>query len=287
MKHLLFLPFFFLSCLCYAQVRIQGLNELSSLPLIAPIDTLDNADLHVHYQFSFVKDVRFPTKYTNYSLILQIGPKLSRFSDYNSFFNDSIIVSQELQGVERNKILMGMMSRRNLPYSEEIFKNLSKDNYTVFDKIILDYFYYEEAVPPMEWTITAMEDTTLMGYTCGRATCHFRGRDYTAWFAPDIAIDNGPWKFHGLPGLILQVEEANREFIYRCTAFYRPRGAAPIYKKQNDYVKTTRKKWLNAKERAEKNPSKAMEGIGQVVSRGNASPTAALKERPYNPIELE
>lgn len=34
------------------------------------------------------------------------------------------------------------------------------------------------------------------------ATTQFRGLTYTAWFALDIPINEGPWKFHGLPGLI-------------------------------------------------------------------------------------
>jgi len=44
------------------------------------------------------------------------------------------------------------------------------------------------------------DDTlTVAGYVCQKATCLFRGRDYTAWFSNDIPISNGPWKFGGFP----------------------------------------------------------------------------------------
>lgn len=33
---------------------------------------------------------------------------------------------------------------------------------------------------------------------------NFRGRTWTAWYAEQIPIDAGPWKLHGLPGLILK-----------------------------------------------------------------------------------
>lgn len=43
------------------------------------------------------------------------------------------------------------------------------------------------------------------GIKCQMASVSFRGRDYTAWYAPSIPLKTGPWKFHGLPGLILEV----------------------------------------------------------------------------------
>jgi GLPGLI family protein len=45
----------------------------------------------------------------------------------------------------------------------------------------------------------------ILGYTCNDAKCHFRGRDYVAWFTVDLPFKAAPWKFHGLPGVILQV----------------------------------------------------------------------------------
>lgn len=43
------------------------------------------------------------------------------------------------------------------------------------------------------------------GYECIRAETTFRGREYIAWFSPEIPFDMGPWKFNGLPGLIMEV----------------------------------------------------------------------------------
>jgi GLPGLI family protein len=33
---------------------------------------------------------------------------------------------------------------------------------------------------------------------------HFKGRGYTAWYAPSITNMEGPWKLGGLPGMILE-----------------------------------------------------------------------------------
>lgn len=45
------------------------------------------------------------------------------------------------------------------------------------------------------------------GFICNEASIHFRGRDYTAWYTTQIPVPFGPWKFKGLPGLILEVYE--------------------------------------------------------------------------------
>ena len=62
--------------------------------------------------------------------------------------------------------------------------------------------YYTEPWPLMTWTL-GTEHQTIIGYDCQKATCHWRGRDYEAWFTAAIPVKAGPWKFGGLPGLIL------------------------------------------------------------------------------------
>ena len=56
------------------------------------------------------------------------------------------------------------------------------------------------------WSITN-NYKELGSFIVYEATTSFRGRDYKAWFTYDIPIDAGPWKFHGLPGLILEVTD--------------------------------------------------------------------------------
>lgn len=46
----------------------------------------------------------------------------------------------------------------------------------------------------------------IIGYECKKALLNYRGRDYEAWYAPEIPVPNGPYKFHGLPGMILAIK---------------------------------------------------------------------------------
>jgi GLPGLI family protein len=64
--------------------------------------------------------------------------------------------------------------------------------------------YLKESLNLFSWKIER-ETKTLLGYNCTKATCTFRGRDYVAYFTREIPFKAGPWKFHGLPGVILEV----------------------------------------------------------------------------------
>lgn len=69
----------------------------------------------------------------------------------------------------------------------------------------VSWFILAEEKPKLVWEITK-ESKKILGYTTYKATTKFRGRDYIAWFAPDLSYNYGPWKLHGLPGLILKAD---------------------------------------------------------------------------------
>ena len=57
-----------------------------------------------------------------------------------------------------------------------------------------------------EWSITN-ESKIIQNLKCMKATTSFRGRKYEAWFTPTVPIPAGPWKFFGLPGLIIEIKD--------------------------------------------------------------------------------
>lgn len=60
------------------------------------------------------------------------------------------------------------------------------------------------------------ESKSIGSFTVYKAKSSFRGRNYSAWYTPDTSIKAGPWKFQGLPGLILEVydDEKGVQFIF-------------------------------------------------------------------------
>ncbi|QKG80143.1 GLPGLI family protein [Tenuifilum thalassicum] len=66
----------------------------------------------------------------------------------------------------------------------------------------------------ISWKIE--HDTKIIGrFKCQKATCTFRGREYSVWFTPDIPVSFGPWKLSGLPGLILEAADKRSEILFR------------------------------------------------------------------------
>lgn len=67
-----------------------------------------------------------------------------------------------------------------------------------------------------EWKISD-ETSVIHGFRVQKATTDFMGRNWTAWFTQEIPIQDGPYKFSGLPGLILKVIDSTEthsfEFI--------------------------------------------------------------------------
>ncbi|WP_226389726.1 GLPGLI family protein [Penaeicola halotolerans] len=76
------------------------------------------------------------------------------------------------------------------------------------------YFKIIDQVDIMKWEIVD-ETSEVAGYRVQKAFTHFRGRDYEAWFSIDLPFVNGPWKFGGLPGLILEVKESTGLLHYQ------------------------------------------------------------------------
>jgi len=70
--------------------------------------------------------------------------------------------------------------------------------------------------PELKWRITD-ETKDISGFACIKATTVYRGREWTAWFTPQIAAPYGPWKLHGLPGLILDAYDADKKYQMTAT----------------------------------------------------------------------
>lgn len=78
-------------------------------------------------------------------------------------------------------------------------------------------FYIKDSLNVMEWELNEKFDV-ILGYTCQEATSSYGGRTYRAYFTSEIPIPNGPWRFHGLPGLILKVESIDSAFKLEATS---------------------------------------------------------------------
>lgn len=79
---------------------------------------------------------------------------------------------------------------------------------------LINSYLIEEPMPAMNWKI-ANDTASFGGLHCQKATTHFRGRDYIAWFCPDLPFHSGPWKLNGLPGVIVDAHDTINEVVFK------------------------------------------------------------------------
>jgi GLPGLI family protein len=97
-----------------------------------------------------------------------------------------------------------------------LYKNYQTNNLLYTDNISIKYYYITDTLDNFNWKITK-EREKIQKYNCTKATTTFRGRSYTAWFTEEIPLRFGPWKFGGLPGLIIKLEDDQKHYVYELT----------------------------------------------------------------------
>lgn len=145
--------------------------------------------------------------------ILDITPKKSIYQDYTMPAQDSIIKVQ-IEEMEKTKSFKDMTKLIRWPkFSYKIIKTYPDMKVQYVDRISRNLFSYEDD-PKLEWSI--LPDKQKIGaYNAQKATTEFGGRKWTAWFSSDIPFQDGPYKFKGLPGLIVKVEDADKNYSWQ------------------------------------------------------------------------
>ena len=139
--------------------------------------------------------------------------------------------------------------------------------------------YYTETYPLQQWKMGA-ETQTILGHRCQKATCHWRGRDYVAWFTSAIPLKSGPWKFGGLPGLIMKIYDTKR--LYTWEAVSVENGSFPIYQLEERFFKDSDRKKVLKMQRDWN--VKYNELSGRMY---NGTMQVRTERYPYDQLELE
>lgn len=204
---------------------------------------IDSTMLRVRYQMWIVNDVSKPTDKKEEVMLLQIGKKASKFFNFHRFLADSLhnalAAKKTPRSIVNNKVVPLMA--RTTPIN--IFKNYPEGKITTIDRVPFDAYRYKEDMQSPDWRLK--QDTlTVCGYLCQKATTKLFGRNYTAWYAPEIAISDGPWKLFGLPGLILKAEDERGEYSFDCVAIEKTNWDETIYDISYRSIDTSKKRFF-------------------------------------------
>ena len=198
---------------------------------------LDRAHMKCLYRYVYTFDT-LKNELRDDLLILQIGKEVSKCYSYYTFQCDSLQrtpdgakVWSELfrRAIEKDGIYGDFPHVRMSTY---VYKNYPTGQMTITDRISSQGYCYVDSLHTQTW---AMGDSTreVLGYTCQQATADFRGRRWTAWFATDIPISDGPWKLGGLPGLILKAYDEGQQHVFTAVGLERVKDEPIIFNQQD------------------------------------------------------
>jgi GLPGLI family protein len=190
---------------------------------------IDVAKFKCTYQFEFLTDSIKMTYRDSDLYIVQIGENFTKSYCYQTFYIDSISSTPEGSNRQLDRLNNYIKNKPPNPdpsywlgindilsrgfFQFYVYKDYPKEKITVRDNISSNGFIYDDELKPQEWTI--LEDTmTVLDYSCQKAICSWRGRDWEAWFAPEIPLNEGPWKFYGLPGLIMKLKDTESHYSF-------------------------------------------------------------------------
>lgn len=255
------------------------------------------------YQVTMKPDASNKNDIKTENAYLDISAEKSLFYSENRVKRDSIMQKAFQGGGGRGSFNRDQMEslRSNINYSIEKDKENQKTIYK--DRLGRDIYVYEED-RPINWKISS-ETTKIGDYKVQKAETDFGGRKWTVWFTTDLPYQDGPYKFSGLPGLVVKAEDDKGDYSFDLMKNYKI-AEIPTLNQFGTVIKVKRADFVKQQEKFKTDPMSFMNqggggGIGAPMriggGGGNQNPGDMRKrmeervkdeaKRNSNPIEIQ
>lgn len=269
----------------------------------------DKALIRVLYAFSHIHDTMNRDKPRTENMLLIAGRNSSVYTSRDKIAQTENRLKQIQEQIKNSaggptQIRVEQTSTRPITRVDNYF--FAKENKFITVENLFNNYLIEEKAPVIDWKIS--KDTmTISGIPAQKATARFKGRNWIAWYAPDMPFQSGPWKLNGLPGLIIEAYDDKKEvqFLFAGTEKPVPVAEAPasgghitgpsgatvmiggmdnnIYsgdevKLPADGIKTTQKEFDKLKETRDKDPQGFMRA--QMAARGINNANITIRQGP-------
>lgn len=155
-------------------------------------------------------------------------------------------------------------------------KDFDTSSLSVYEKYAGEPGVYAEQFEELQWNIIPDSTNTVLGYECLKAETDYHGRHWTAWFSPEIPVADGPWKLHGLPGLIMKAE-TDHGISFIATGIEMTDTAVPSVYQTEKYSKMDRRKALAEEEYFRNNYTSSLSAQGVKVANADGTAYEAPK----------
>jgi GLPGLI family protein len=242
---------------------------------------LDTSEIVVVYSMEYVQDTNDPDFTGNVDMFLFLGQSKSYFLSKEFYSFDTIM--RRIANFDQFQQFVLDPDRPFPKFSYMVYKNYPEGKLTFIDHIPSDTYSFTEELFLFNWQL--MTDTaTIKGYKVQKATCDFGGRIWIAWFSPEIPYNDGPYKFNGLPGLILKVHDTRHHYNFELISLKHPEKDIMIDIKDKDYIETTKFGFFRAKDNFREDIINRAKDAG--LNSQSQQTAARNMARRNNPIEV-
>ena len=257
----------------------------------------DTARVLVHYKFTHVRDTTNRAHPYTENMVLYVGKIAGAYRSYDGIVYKAQFKKAFAEAAASSPDGNVRINRRGVGTQVEYYQYPNEQKLYTKDELFNSYLI-DGPMPAIDWKISS-DTATFGGLHCQKATCHFKGRDYTVWFCPDLPVHIGPWKLNGLPGVIVDAHDAKNEVVFKFDGVEKavpsppktepaPADQPPILRDLDDdmnligtpprTIKTTQKEFDKLKATMEKDP----EAFAQAVNAGNHASAQAGGEKTDN-----
>lgn len=267
------------------------------------------------YNYIHVRDTNNRSNPYQEEMILLIGKNSSRYTSYVKMKQQLEFYQHVNEQIKNNggtlngAHIKSNQKRNTIPEDYYFFH---AENQLIKSEYLVNIYFVPEIIPQIDWKITK-DTASFSGVKCQKATTFFKGRNWIAWFAPEIPFQSGPWKLHGLPGLILEAYDLKKEIQFLFGGLEavekKPNASKGHYigemvnlnlmeneiKIPNKAIKTTKEEFLKLKKAQAEDPAgfakaqlagNGMAGLAQMIRQPSGPRSTPALNRYNNPIEL-
>ncbi|UWX61559.1 GLPGLI family protein [Chryseobacterium oranimense] len=231
----------------------------------------EKAVMEINYETKMIPDSLAKEKINIFQSVLLLNNNQSAYfsREAKAFFNNDVKVPSSTS-ITTN---MGIVPR--YPKSVASILNIGGKQ-TAFLPVGKYIFSFEE--PNLKWE-TLSQTKNIKGYKCRIAkTITDTGDEFFAWYTEDIAIPDGPFRFKGLSGLVLEVYNKNRTIEIYATDIKKSEEFIEPITYDNLVNAKSKMQFIEARKNYAENPSMYNGNLKILDSNGNDK-TKGISER--------
>jgi GLPGLI family protein len=279
--------------------------------------SVDKALARVKYTLSHIRDSLTRDDVYKEEMLLLVGKNASLFTSYEKIdminkFSDYI----NQQAISNGGNITNLNLKGNIPRpvtNTDFYTFVKERKVCVVELMMMNKYIYDDSISIINWKLTK-DTANFSGIACKKAQAYFKGRNWIAWYAPDLPFQSGPWKLNGLPGLIITAYDERKDIQFEFSGMEKVDATniqtgkkkirlgtngidagTEIYLGAeivlpNDAIKATKEQVIRLRQTLTTNPQAVVNSqmTGTTVRRvsGSSIPSTTKKKVYNNPIEL-